>query len=127
MIHCTLLSKAGLPGYPVLDRKRYWALPALQQGRSGPRFAAMVICRLHSLDLGGMPGHKTLQATPTFDVDRSSVSSLCGYSGGSSADPKVKTLAAVHQWELNRGRRHLAAAAAMGRTNRGYERQSAQS
>ena len=87
----------------------------------------MVICRLHSLDLDGMPGHKTLQATPTFDVDRSSVSSLCGYSGGSSADPKVKTLAAVHQWELNRGRRHLAAAASMGRTNRGYERLSAQS
>ena len=57
---------------------------------------------MHLVDLDGASGEETLHATTAFDVDRSSVPSLRGYRGGSSDDSKVKTLAAVHQWELDR-------------------------
>jgi hypothetical protein len=79
-------------------------LPALQQGRSAP-FRGNGHLPMHLVDLDGASGEETLHATTAFDVDRSSVPSLRGYRGGSSDDSKVKTLAAAHQWELDRAER----------------------
>ena len=42
-----------------------------------------------------------LQAAAAFDHDRSGVAGLRGQSAGSPADPKVKAVAAVYEWELD--------------------------
>ncbi len=47
------------------------------------------------------PGQQMLHVTTAFDIDGSSVPSFGGQGGGSSADPKVKAVAAIHERELD--------------------------
>lgn len=84
----------------MFNRKRYWATPTFSRAVR-PRFGAMVTCHLGSLDLDGASGQEMPYAAATFDHDRSSGAGLRRQSPSSSADPKVKTAAAVYEWELD--------------------------
>jgi hypothetical protein len=61
----------------------------------------MVTWRRRSGDLDRAPGQQMLYAAPAFDHDRSGIAALRGQRAGSSADPKVKAVAAVHEWKLD--------------------------
>src|SRR5271168_309903 len=64
-----------------------------QQGRS-------ILGALRDFDR--VPGQETLYAAAAFDHDRSDVAALGRQIAGSSADPEVEAVAAVHEWELDR-------------------------
>ena len=46
-----------------------------------------------------------LYSAAAFDRDGSGVAALGGQGAGSSADPQVKAVAAVYEWELDRAER----------------------